>query len=310
MFSILFSSIGLHICGLIFLLLVTFMFFTGNREKNFASTLFSLLLIFSYLIIISEVGAYFLDTYLPGMRTLITIFSRMFVVSVLGYVDVFCLYVIAKFLIKDLDQNPKKKKNILIIFMIISLIVFIISCFLDIDLQGTNSEGHLYVLTGSYLYAMYPVSALGLLLLLYVLIAKFKELDIIQRILIIYIQLSLISITLLQIILNYDVSDTPYILTIYVVSFYFTIEATDYRALGILKEKQKTAEEKNNIIKSYIDDMSNNAINPLNNIINLANDIKLNNNIDINTLKQNISYISSECVKLSSEINKEGDIKW
>ena len=307
MFDVFFSSIALQICGLSFLTFVAIMFFSSNKEKNYSTNLFKYILIIAYVSNFLEMGIYAIDRYVEGSEMLVNIVTIFYTLSNVTWLSLFCIYIISKLLFKDLDNDAKKRKKIFIIFLVASLVIYLLSFILKVELHSSFYNTELYVIGGPYLYVIYTGCGVGFIALLYILIKKFKELDFAHKMVLIFILSSFVILVLFQEITHNEFSFLTYIMSTYAYAFYITIEGTDYKLLNMLIKSKAEAEEKNKHIHQYLDDISKDAINPLNNMLNLSTKLRLNNN-DLSSIKQNMLYISNECTKLSS-MKKEGDLQ-
>ena len=309
MFSTLFSSIGLHICGLFFLIFITFIYFRHKPKKSYSTTSYKILIISTFLATIFEIGAYYAVEY--SQIELSIVLARFFILFCFCWFCSFCTYLCSKFLFKDLDTNKKKSKIVSLICISIGIIFYIVTFFFEINFHGSWSDKSLYVLSGDGVFVMYIAVLLAFILLMYILIVKFKELDTIQKISLVFIQVSYALLVLFQYAADYDFSDMPYVFSIYVVTFYFTIEGTDYKAIKALNKSKKEAEIISNDIYSYFHDLNINTISPLNNMYSLTNSLK-NGNYTIEDIKEYMNVLNSEKVKIINGLNtniyhKEGD---
>lgn len=297
----LFASIGLQICGLCFLIFASIMFFTKNKEKTYSTKLFTALIIVTFLINFSEMGVYLFKS-----REAFILLSGLFLFFTFCWFSLFCIYILVKLLFKDPIADKKKIKYSTLIFCVLGLILFVISCLCDISLTKGSTHD---VLTGNYIYVVYTAGGIGILLLMIILFTKYKELDLFERMISIFTVVSLLGFILLQLAIKFDIDDISYVLAIYLAAFYFTIEGTDYKSMILVRESRKEAERKSAEIRKYVDEMSLNAFNPLNNSINLVTNVRYNRNMDDKTIKNNLIYINNESSKLIIKSSKEGDVK-
>ena len=309
MFSTLFSSIGLHISGLFFLLFVTIIYLRDKKNdtiKSNSSVFYKLLILFTYLVNIFDIGSYYaLDC---GYKNITGLFARLDLISCFAWYSVFGSYLLSKFGLKDIDINKKKSKRLTIFCIVFAFVYIIASFFFNVDVIN-NTDNNVYTLSGNYIYLIYSAIGIDVIIHSYCLIARFKELDIIQIISLIFLEVSYISLFVLKLYTNNDFSDIPYVCSIYVIAFYFTIEGTDYQAAKALTESKSGAEKMNDEIYNFFDNLNVNAINPLSNMYNYSNSLRFKKEYTYAEIMDFINYISDEKQKVLDEINKDGDIK-
>lgn len=302
MFSTLFSSIGLQICGLTFLIFVTIMFLFQKKEKNYSIKSYKILLFITYLVSFLEIITYVLfDKFGDVLVTIL--FAKLFIVGLILWFGVFCFYLTSKFIIKDIDENKSKAKKIIIIDGAFSLILLVIALFLNVGFHGSGYNEGIYVINGNYLIVMYIAVLIGFIIMIYSLLSRFKELDMIQKISLMFLQISFIAFVIFEFIANKELSNITYVFIIYVISFYFTIEETDYKQIITLTTSKQEAEIINANINSVFDNLSINTINSLNNIFLISNYLNYKKDLNVDELKEKINLIEMEKNKVISQVN-------
>ena len=302
MFSTLFSSIGLQICGLTFLIFVTIMFLFQKKEKNYSIKSYKILLFITYLVSFLEIITYVLfDKFGDVLVTIL--FAKLFIVGLILWFGVFCFYLTSKFIIKDIDENKSKAKKIIIIDGVFSLILLVIALFLNIGFHGSGYNEGIYVINGNYLIVMYIAVLIGFIIMIYSLLSRFKELDMIQKISLIFLQISFIAFVIFEFIANKELSNITYVFIIYVITFYFTIEETDYKQIITITTSKQEAEIINANINSVFDNLSINTVNSLNNIFLISNYLKYKKDLNVDELKEKINLIEMEKNKVISQVN-------
>ena len=90
--SMVLESIGLTVCGAVFLFIISGIYFSGRRFSGYESTMYRLLIAFSYLASISEISFVLLCAGKGPYSKEATIVGRLYILFVTLYITTLALY--------------------------------------------------------------------------------------------------------------------------------------------------------------------------------------------------------------------------
>lgn len=237
------ESVIVAICCFIFLIIITFVFFTKPKINKLENKTFSWLLVLNVIGLILMVLSYLLvNRYDNFQNTVyyIIIIKLIFCYYVLW--ELFFVYyiVIISFSLNDKVKNEKNKKKI-ITFFAIGLIIAIQTLTLPIEITEVNE---LYYPTGPAMFSLILGVLYGMIIIFYCLIRNFKHIINIKYIpLLFYIIFGSIAII-------WQISNPKFLLITPIESLvlflmYFTIENPDMKLLKEMHDAKEISDNAN-----------------------------------------------------------------
>ena len=170
----LFASMGFSICAFIFLLLVLIMYLSKKKFKSFDSSVFISMFILTFIILINEfLYVYAMYVELDKNTIFIPVRPLCYTYILLSVIWFACLivYIWSKSKKdKSLDKIKREKAIIITSLSVVSILLFVILLFLDIEYPASNSK--LYVFSGTGVYVLYTVAIISLLIVVLTMIVK------------------------------------------------------------------------------------------------------------------------------------------
>ena len=306
----LFASMGLSICGIIFVSLVFIMYLSKKKFKGFENNMFLSMLILTFLLHIDEMlYIYAMYNELDGPNNFIStkIFCYIFL---LGCIIWFCFLILYVWAIgrKNVSNETyeKDKRNIIYFLIFLSTIVFTTSMFLLTEYP--MSKSNLYVFAGPIVYTLYVIGASALFLVIFLVFKKGASIPKQQK-LPIYFSLSfLLLINIVQVIFDYDYNSLTFIFTFVLTTLYFTIESQDYKLMDDLEKKRVESTIADKAQTQFLTNMSHEIRTPLNTILGFSDSLLEEKKLTKVLIDRDVSMIYSASKTLLVLINNILDI--
>ena len=298
------ESVIVAICCFIFLIIITFVFFTKPKINKLENKTFSWLLVLNIIGLILMVLSYLLvNRYDNFQNTVyyIIIIKLIFCYYVLW--ELFFVYyiVIISFSLNDKVKNEKNKKKI-ITFFAIGLIIAIQTLTLPIEITEVNE---LYYPTGPAMFSLILGVLYGMIIIFYCLIRNFKHIINIKYIpLLFYIIFGSIAII-------WQISNPKFLLITPIESLvlflmYFTIENPDMKLLKEMHDAKEISDNANEEKTLFLYNMTQEIRATTKNIDNEADIIIDSDSID--TDKDSARNIKGETAKFRTMTNDILDV--
>ena len=260
MFSKLFDSISYPLDAFVFFIFVTTMYFLNKRHNSNANRTYRVLLLFTLLASLTLFFDFLGTDGVPGFKGLENIFARLYILFTMLWSATFSFYLLLGFF----NENDSKKiKTVKIIIYSVNILLFIWSCFLELEYHHRT----IYAIGGKALTPLYAEFVLTGAIYLISFIARFKKLNKVQLSMHLTIIAILITMTIFRFFTDWDVNYFTYIFCTIPIALYFSSESSAY-LLSLELEQSKKEYEISNVEQSKkINDISSQLMNPLSNII-------------------------------------------
>lgn len=270
-----YKDISVQLVSLIYIFVLSFVYFLKRKYNFLESKVYKVLLVVTVISLLLDVSSVFVLDNIIYNNFLTMVFSKLYFISLFGWLVIFMLYVILnKVLVKYDNFKEMFSKCIMCrCFIIFSIIMFIVLLFLDINysINPFNYYGNGVMFT-------YFFGILGCLFLLILLLFNSNSLSKIRNWAILLSIVVLCSAIFIQMkfsnlfVFNLGISLVTMIL-------YFTIENPDIKYIEELNALKIAAEDANMAKTSFLASMSHEIRTPMNAIIGLSQSILSNKDI-------------------------------
>ncbi len=236
------SSINITIFGLIFILLLIFVYFSKKRINIIENKVYSMLIIISLISSSVEIVSYILVISGVDANSLIyNLVLKLLFECFLAWLFAFTLYFVI------LTIKDKNKINEGFIYKALGILIVFVLIISSLPIE-INDQGGLLLPTGIGVNAIYILCGLCIVCMVYLLFKNIKNLKAIPDVLL--INPALVFITFLM---------------------YFTIENPDIKMIEQLNIARDTAEKANEAKTDFLSNMSHEIRTPLNAIVGFSN---------------------------------------
>ena len=268
-----YSEVMVQVISLIYVLILSFVYFLKRKYNFLESKIYKLLLIFTSGSLLLDIGSMFIIEKNIFNNVICLVISKLYFISLFVWIILFILYVILNRTNEKYDSFDILVKNSFFgkTYIIVSIILFTIMIILPVKYTSmpVNYYGNGVVLV--YSLALVGALFLTILLLNNKKISKYKSWSILVSIMILVITF-FIQITFDQIkVIGSGIS----LITLFL---YFTIENPDLKYIDELNALKIKAEEANKAKTYFLASMSHEIRTPMNAIIGLSESI-LNGNV-------------------------------
>ena len=287
----------LTIGSLFYSILLMIVFFTKRRLSSIENRVYGALIISNFIGIVIAIACYITVSNYETLVVLNYVVSRLYLMYLVFFIFVFFYY-----LITILYQNKKVVNysfNFLIIaFLIISLIIF------GLPLYYHNTDGAVYSY-GPAANLVYVIATISMVTWSFLLIKNYKSIKNKKFLPIILFIIGAMVVTIVQ-KLNPSLLLMTSMETFVTVIMYFTIENPDLKMLESYHDAKQYAEDLNIEKQMFIYNISQDMKIPLIKTSKYCEDLLYSD--DLNTYKNGIRSIKSECNSMIQKINSIYDI--
>lgn len=301
----LFPSIGLTICGIVFLTLVLIVAFLKKKFNNIENKIFRFIMIFTYFLLFLEVTCVITMYNREKIPILNEILCRTYILGTVVFVSTFALYMSTLGTTKE-NSKRKIKIPITVIIVIADIILFTISCFLPIT-YTSGPDNELFVIAGPSVFLVYVASFIFVAIAIVLLLRNKRNIPIGQRLPLYFVFITFGVITLAQQFWM-DVNDLTFLLSFFVVAMYFTIESQDGKILVELEKSKEKAEQSDKAKTEFLSNMSHEIRTPLNTILGFSTSLLREKNLSQDIVKKDVKNIKDASINLLDLINNILDI--
>lgn len=287
----------LTIGSLFYSILLMIVFFTKRRLSSIENRVYGALIISNFIGVVIAIACYITVSNYETLAVLNYIVSRLYLIYLVFFIFVFFYY-----LITILYQNKKVVNyslNFLIMaFLIISLVIF------GLPLYYHNTDGAVYSY-GPAANLVYVIATICMVTWSLLLIKNYKSIKNKKFLPIILFIVGAMVVTIVQ-KLNPSLLLMTSMETFVTVIMYFTIENPDLKMLESYHDAKQYAEDLNIEKQMFIYNISQDMKIPLIKTSKYCEDLLYSD--DLNTYKNGIRSIKSECNSMIQKINSIYDI--
>ena len=258
------SSINITIFGLIFILLLIFVYFSKKRINIIENKVYSMLIIISLISSSVEIVSYILVISGVDANSLIyNLVLKLLFECFLAWLFAFTLYFVI------LTIKDKNKINEGFIYKALGILIVFVLIISSLPIE-INDQGGLLLPTGIGVNAIYILCGLCIVCMVYLLFKNIKNLKI-KKYWPLFIILIVFSIV---VVIQKAIPDVLLInpaLVFITFLMYFTIENPDIKMIEQLNIARDTAEKANEAKTDFLSNMSHEIRTPLNAIVGFSN---------------------------------------
>lgn len=286
-----FKNISLSLSGFVFLIVIAAVYLRKKKYQSAENNIYRLLIFWTIGLLILEISCNIIISYRFQLPLLTEMLCR-------AYIFADALWFIFLIAYMEAFLTPEKYKNAsdvfsqkyMIIFLIISFIMFIISCFLNLTYISPNGEYN--VIGGDALFVLYVVFFTASVLIAKVLLKNMSRTVFMKRL---PMLLYLVLFGIMKVFQYFysDLSDLGFLFAFAIVAMYFTIENQDIKLvseLDIAKEKAETSDKSKT---EFLAKMSHDIRTPMNVIMGYSENLMEKDVLDKNETIEDVKNIQS-----------------
>ena len=206
MFSRLFDSISYPLVAFVFFVFVAGIYYSNKRFNSYLNKTYRALLILTFTTSLFLFFDFFGTDGVVGFKGLESIFARLYILSTMLWSSTYSYYLIIGVFLKE--QTIKKLRNIKYILYGFNILLFIWSCFLELEFHHRT----IYAIGGKALLPLYVEFAVTGTIYLLSIILNYKKINKTQLVMHATILLILVVMTVLRFFTDWDVNYFTYVI--------------------------------------------------------------------------------------------------
>ena len=297
-----FKNISLSLAGLIFVIMIAIVYLKKKKYDNVDSNIYRILIFWTIFLLLLEISCSIFISYIDKIPLITEILCRFYIFGAASWFILLIAYM------KSFLEPEKYKKTVdvfqdksMLILLLISLILFIISCFSELTYTSQNIH-NFNVIGGDAVFVLYAVFGCACVLIVKVLSRNTDRMTLIKRLPIILYLLLFTVMKIFQSVYS-DLSDLGFLFSFCVVSMYFTIENQDIKLVSELEIARKNAEVADKNKTEFLSKMSHEIRTPMNAIIGFSENLMKKDDASEKETLEDVNNIYIASKKLLEIIN-------
>ncbi len=257
-----FKNISLSLSGLVFAIVIAVVYYRKKKYQTVENNVYKALIFLTIGLLVLEITCNIIISYRFQLPLLTEILCRLYIFGdALWFI--FLIAYMEAFLTPEKYEKVSDifSQKYMIAFLIISFIMFVISCFLNLTYISPNGEYN--VIGGDALFVLYAVFFVASILIAKVLSKNMSRTVFMKRL----PMLAYLVLFAIMKIFQYfysDLSDLCFLFAFAVVAMYFTIENQDIKLVSELDTARDKAETSDKSKTEFLAKMSHDIRTPMN----------------------------------------------
>lgn len=266
-----FKNISLSLSGLVFAIVIAVVYYRKKKYQTVENNVYKALIFLTIGLLVLEITCNIIISYRFQLPLLTEILCRLYIFGdALWFI--FLIAYMEAFLTPEKYEKVSDifSQKYMIAFLIISFIMFVISCFLNLTYISPNGEYN--VIGGDALFVLYAVFFVASILIAKVLSKNMSRTVFMKRL----PMLAYLVLFAIMKIFQYfysDLSDLCFLFAFAVVAMYFTIENQDIKLVSELDTARDKAETSDKSKTEFLAKMSHDIRTPMNVIMGYSENL-------------------------------------
>ena len=257
--------------SLVFLIVIAVVYFKKKRYNSTENNIYMFLILWTIALLVLEISCDVMISYRAQFPMITEALCRIYIFCDAGWFILLIAYMEA-FLSPEKYESVWKvfSKRYMIFFVIISSVMFFISCFLE--LTYTSPTGEFNVIGGKALFVLYAVFLVMCILMIRFFSRTTSKVTFIKRLPLLLYFLLFTIMKAFQYFYT-DVNDLGFLFAFAIVAMYFTIENQDTKLVSELDTAREKAESADKDKTEFLSKMSHDIRTPMNVIMGFSENL-------------------------------------